>query len=67
MALTGEDAIRRYVRDQGFPVIVTGCPTTKRSKRSEIRAFVEALAQKDSRIKGNIFRAMRNIRKDYLP
>jgi len=67
MALTDEDAIRRYVRNQGFPVIATGCPTTKRSKRSEIKAFLEALAQKDSRIKGNIFRAMRNIRKDYLP
>ena len=67
LALTGEDAIRRYVRDQGFPVIATGCPTAKRSKRSEVKAFLEALVQKNSRIKGNIFRAMRNIRKDYLP
>jgi tRNA 2-thiocytidine biosynthesis protein TtcA len=67
LALTDEDAIRRYVRARGFPVIATGCPTTKRSKRSEIKAVLEELVQKDRRIKGNIFRAMRNIRKDYLP
>ena len=67
LALTDEDAIRRYVRNRGFPVIATGCPTTKHSKRSEIKAVLEELVQKNPRIKGNIFRAMRNIRKDYLP
>ena len=67
LALTDEEIIGRYARARGLPVIATGCPTTKRSKRSQVKAILEELMRKDRRIKGNIFRAMRNIRKDYLP
>jgi tRNA 2-thiocytidine biosynthesis protein TtcA len=67
LALTDEDAIWRYAEVQRFPVIETGCPTPKDSKRNEIKTILAELAQKNRRVKGNIFRSMGNIRKDYLP
>jgi len=67
LALTDEDAIGRYARAKAFPVIDSGCPTMKDSKRNQIKAILAELVRKDRRIKGNIFRSMRNIREDYLP
>ena len=67
LALTDEDAIRRYATAKGFPVIGSGCPTKARSKRNQIKALLAELVQRDRTIKGNIFRSMQNIRTDYLP
>lgn len=67
LALTDEDAIRRYARVNGFPVIESGCPTIKDSKRNHIKAVLAELMRKNKRIKGNIFRSMGNIRREYLP
>jgi tRNA 2-thiocytidine biosynthesis protein TtcA len=67
LALTDEEVIRRYAEHKGFPVIRNDCPTEKHSKRHEVKALLAALSQKDRRIKGNIFRSMQNIRRDYLP
>ena len=67
LALTDEDAIRRYATAKGFPVIASGCPTKAQSKRNQIKAFLAELVQRDRTIKGNIFRSMQNIRTDYLP
>lgn len=67
LALTDEDAIRGYARTKAFRVIESGCPTVKDAKRTQIKAILAELARKNRRIKGNIFRSMRNIRKDYLP
>ncbi len=67
LALTDEDAIRRYARAMGFPVIESGCPTIKGSKRYQIKAILAELVRQNKRIKGNIFRSMRNIRREYLP
>jgi tRNA 2-thiocytidine biosynthesis protein TtcA len=67
LALAEEEAIRRYARARGLPVVESGCPTTRRSKRNQVKGILEELMRKDRRIKGNIFRAMRNIRRDYLP
>ncbi|MBW2057307.1 MAG: tRNA 2-thiocytidine(32) synthetase TtcA [Deltaproteobacteria bacterium] len=67
LALTEEDAIRRYTEAHGFPVIGSGCPTAGNSRRSRVKSLLAELARKDKRIKGNIFRSMGNIRKEYLP
>jgi len=67
LALTDEDAIRRYARARGFPVIESGCPTGKESERNRIKAILVELGRKNRRIRGNIFRSMQNIRTDYLP
>ena len=67
LALTDEDIIRRYATARGLPIIESGCPTMRDSKRNQIKAILAELVRQDSRIKGNIFRSMRNIRKDYLP
>jgi tRNA 2-thiocytidine biosynthesis protein TtcA len=67
LALTDEDAIRRYARARELPVIESGCPGAKGSKRSEIKAILAELAQKNTKVKGNLFRSMQNIRGNYLP
>jgi tRNA 2-thiocytidine biosynthesis protein TtcA len=67
LALTDESAIRQYSEAKGFDLIESGCPTTEVSSRHHIKAMVAELARKNKRIRGNLFRSMRNIRKDYLP
>jgi tRNA 2-thiocytidine biosynthesis protein TtcA len=67
LALTDEDAIWRYAKAQAFPIIESGCPTTEDSERNRIKAILAELTRNNKKIKGNIFRSMQNIRRDYLP
>jgi tRNA 2-thiocytidine biosynthesis protein TtcA len=66
LALVEERMIERFAREKGLPVAMSGCPSSGRSKRYEVKALIETLAKKNPRIKGNIFRALSNIKLDYL-
>lgn len=67
LALTNEEDIRTYAKANDLPVIKSGCPTIKDSQRNLIKSMLTELARRNRKIKGNIFRSMRNIRQDYLP
>ena len=64
--MTDEHIIKRYVKEMGFPIIKTGCPTSGRSKRDEIKNMLNAFYKTNRKIKGNIFHALQNVKSEYL-
>ena len=64
--MTDEHIIKRYCREMEFPIVETGCPTSGRSKREEIKKMLHALYRTNRKIKGNIFHALQNVKSEYL-
>jgi len=67
LAFVDEDVIRRFAKEKAYPVFKNPCPTTKTSKRHEIKNILKELYKKNKKVKGNIFRAMHHVKMDYLP
>src|SRR5512136_2960858 len=65
LALLEEKKIGRFARETGLPFGPSGCPSSGKTKRRMIKDLIEGLSQKDRRVKGNIFRALSNIKLDY--
>jgi tRNA 2-thiocytidine biosynthesis protein TtcA len=61
-----KDCIRRFTRQQGFTIIPNACPSSTRSRRSEIQQMLQTLYRGNPKVKGNIFHALRNVRQEYL-
>lgn len=66
LAMVDEKAIRRFARDQGFPLLTNPCPSAGRTKRSQIKTLLETLYRSNRKIKGNIYRAMSHVKMEYL-
>jgi tRNA 2-thiocytidine biosynthesis protein TtcA len=66
LALLEEKKIERFAREMGLPFGPSGCPSSGKTKRKVVKDFIETLSKKDRRVKGNIFRALSNIKSDYL-
>lgn len=66
LAFADEDWIRRFAREQHFPDFENPCPTARTSKRREIKLLLKHLYHSNKKVKGNIFRAMSNVRPEYL-
>ena len=64
--MTDEHIIKRYAREMGFPIIRTGCPTSGKSKREDIKNMLNALYKTNRKIKGNIFHSLQNVKTEYL-
>jgi tRNA 2-thiocytidine biosynthesis protein TtcA len=60
--LVESSTIRRYAEKMGFPLIESGCPTSRISKRSQIRAMLSNLYRTNKKIRGNIASALQNTR-----
>jgi len=65
LALLEEKKIERFARETGLPFGPSGCPSSGKTKRKVVKDLIEALSKKDRRLKGNIFRALSNIKLDY--
>lgn len=66
LAFADEELIRRFGKEQNFPGFVNPCPSAATSKRQAIKALLQQLYRSNRKIKGNIFRAMSNVNRDYL-
>ena len=66
LAFVEEELIRRFVRQQGLAVFHNPCPSANRTKRQEIKELLRQLYRSNPKVKGNVFRAMRHVRLDYL-
>jgi tRNA 2-thiocytidine biosynthesis protein TtcA len=64
-ALLEEKKIERFAQEMGLPVGPGGCPSSGRTKRKVVKDLIETVSKKDHRVKGNIFRALSNIKLDY--
>jgi tRNA 2-thiocytidine biosynthesis protein TtcA len=65
LALLEEKKIGRFAQEMGLPFGPSGCPSSGKTKRKVVKDLIEALSKKDRRVKGNIFRALSNIKLDY--
>jgi tRNA 2-thiocytidine biosynthesis protein TtcA len=65
LALLEEKKIERFAREMGLPFGPSGCPNSGKTKRKVVKDLIETLSKKDRRVKGNIFRALSNIKSDY--
>jgi tRNA 2-thiocytidine biosynthesis protein TtcA len=65
LALLEEKKIERFAGVTGLPFRPSGCPSSGKTKRKVVKDFVETLSKEDRRVKGNIFRALSNIKLDY--
>ena len=61
-----KDDIKRFSCTMGMPEFVNPCPSAETTKRGEIRRMLDRMYRQNKHIKGNIFRAMGNIARDYL-
>ena len=66
LAFVDEDATQRFADDNNFPTFVNSCPTSKISKRKQIKDMLKGLYSSNKKIKGNIFNAMRHVNREYL-
>jgi tRNA 2-thiocytidine biosynthesis protein TtcA len=66
LAFVDKSTVRRYSGEKKFPVFNNPCPTSKNSKRREIKLMLEQLYASNKKIKGNIFRAMSHVNTAYL-
>ena len=65
LALVEEKKIERFARETGLPFGPTGCPSSGKTKRNEIKKLIEDLERNNKRVKGNIFRSLSNINVEY--
>jgi len=66
LSLVGEKEIERFAKANGLPSGPSGCPSSGRTKRREVKEIIESLSRKNHRVKGNIFRSLSNIKLDYM-
>ena len=66
LAFADERRIRDFAKEQNFPEFINPCPSANNSKRQEIKDTLKRLYKTNSKIKGNIFRAMSRVNLDYL-
>lgn len=66
LALIEEDKIERFAKERNLPFGLSGCPVSGRTKRREIKDWIRTMEKFNPKIKGNIFRALSNVKLDYL-
>lgn len=66
LAFVEEDLIKRFAIEQQFPQFINPCPSDRGSKRHEIKIILKKLYKSNPKIKGNIFKAMTNVKNEYL-
>ncbi len=66
LAYVDEDRIKRFAGNKQFSEFRTPCPSADISKRKEIKELLNQLYRSNKKIKGNIFRSMKNVNPEYL-
>jgi len=67
LVFVDEHIIWRFASEQGYQEFVNPCPSAVRSKRQKVKKVLNQLYRDNKKVKGNIFRAMRHVKMDYLP
>lgn len=66
LAYADEGALIRFAAERGWPVVENPCPSAGNTKRADIKTMLQRFYQTNRKIKGNIFRAMRHVKPEYL-
>jgi tRNA 2-thiocytidine biosynthesis protein TtcA len=65
LALVEEKMIERFAREKGLPYGPSGCPSSGKTKRKEVKELIDLLERRNRKVKGNIFRSLANVKLDY--
>jgi tRNA 2-thiocytidine biosynthesis protein TtcA len=66
LAYIREPLIKRYGKEQGFPVIENRCPSSRDSRRTYIKKLLDTMEKDNRKVRENIFKAMKHVKLDYL-
>jgi tRNA 2-thiocytidine biosynthesis protein TtcA len=66
LAYAEQGLVRRFAQQYHLPVVQNPCPSATRSRRAGVKALLGDLYRQNRKVKGNIFRAMRHVRPEYL-
>jgi len=66
LAYADAELIRAFAREQDFPDFINPCPSANNSKRQEIKSLLKQLYRSNTKVRGNIFSAMRRVKIEYL-
>jgi tRNA 2-thiocytidine biosynthesis protein TtcA len=66
LAYADETLLQQYADEMQWPVKRNPCPSANSTKRSEVKQMLHRLYDSNPNIKGNIFRALRHVKLDYL-
>ena len=66
LAYTDQGLIREFAHQENLPVFENPCPSARTSRRQHLKTMLETLYASNSKIKGNIFRALHHVKPEYL-
>ena len=66
LAYVDEETLKRFAQQMRWPVKDNPCPSAGHTKRAEIKTMLKQLYTANRKVKGNIFRAMRHVKPEYL-
>ena len=66
LGYSDQGVIREFAQQVSLPIYENPCPSAKTSRRQHIKSMLEKLYASNSKIKGNIFRALHHVKLDYL-
>ncbi len=66
LAYVEEKLLKDFAQECQFPILEDNCPVAKRTKRTFVKGLLEELNREDGRIKENIFKALKNVKRDFL-
>lgn len=61
-----ENALKRFAGEMRWPIRENLCPSAENSRRAEVKSLLQNLYRDNKKVKGNIFRAMRNVNPECL-
>ena len=66
LAYAPAQAVRRLAREIGVPQMVNPCPSAGTSRRRQVRDLLAGLYRENRKIRGNVFRALRHVKRENL-
>jgi tRNA 2-thiocytidine biosynthesis protein TtcA len=66
LAYADEASLQKFADERKWPVRANPCPSAGKTKRGEVKQMLGRLYQSNRKIKGNIFRALRHVKPEYL-
>lgn len=61
-----EASLQKFADERKWPVRTNPCPSAGKTKRGEVKQMLGRLYKSNRKIKGNIFRALRHVKPEYL-
>ncbi len=66
LAYIEESLLKRFAREESFPVVENPCPTSGNTKRQYIKDLIKKMDVDYRGVKENIFKSMKHVKPDYL-